>query len=217
MPAARLRIETVVSTPFEENGFLVFREGDRACLVIDPGLEPEAFIEQIEALSLEPVAILNTHGHSDHIGGNAAVKARWPEARVIIGRGDARKLTDAWENLSAHFGASIVSPAADQTVSDGDIVELAGVRLMVREIPGHTTGHVVYICAEEEPPVVFVGDVIFAGSIGRTDFPGGDHDALLRGIREKIYTLPNETQLLPGHGPATTVGRERRSNPFVRG
>lgn len=186
-------------------------------MVIDPGLEPEAVIERIEELSLEPVAILNTHGHSDHIGGNAAVKDRWPEARVVIGRGDVRMLIDARENLSALFGASIVSPAADQTVTDGDVVEWAGVRLTVREIPGHTPGHVVYICEGEEPPVVFVGDVIFAGSIGRSDFPGGDYEALVRGIRTKLYTLPNETRLLPGHGPATTVGREKRSNPFVRG
>ena len=215
MMLLRLARSRVVSTPFEENGYLVFREGRRECLVIDPGLEPEAFMERIERLSLEPVAILNTHGHSDHIAGNAALKKRWPRCPIVIGVDDAPKLLDSWLNLSANFGASVTSPPADVTVADGDTYEAAGFEWQVRAIPGHTVGHVVYLWEGQEPPVVFVGDVIFAGSIGRTDFPDGNHRRLILGIRSKLFTLPDETILLPGHGPTTTVGEEKRDNPFA--
>ena len=133
----------------------------------------------------------------------------------MIGAADAGKLTDPWQNLSASFGVPLVSPAADVTVKDDDTYEAAGFELQVRAIPGHTAGHVVYLWEGVEPPMVFVGDVIFAGSIGRTDFPDGDPRQLVLGIRSKLFTLPDETILLPGHGPATTVGEEKRSNPFV--
>jgi glyoxylase-like metal-dependent hydrolase (beta-lactamase superfamily II) len=109
----------------------------------------------------------------------------------------------------------LVSPSADATVQDGDIYEAAGFDWQVRTIPGHTLGHVVYLWEGQDPPVVFVGDVIFAGSIGRTDFPDGDHRQLVLGIRSKLFTLPDETILYPGHGPATTVGEEKRNNPFA--
>ena len=110
------------------------------------------------------------------------------------------KLGDPWLNLSAGFGTPLVSPPADVTVKDGDAYEAAGFEWQVRSIPGHTAGHVVYLWEGQEPPIVFVGDVIFAGSIGRTDFPDGDHRQLVLGIRSKLFTLPDETILLPGHG-----------------
>jgi glyoxylase-like metal-dependent hydrolase (beta-lactamase superfamily II) len=134
---------------------------------------------------------------------------------LVIGVGDAPKLTDPWLNLSAGFGTPLVSPAADATVKDGDTYEAAGFEWQVRNIPGHTAGHVVYLWEGEEPPVVFVGDVIFAGSIGRTDFPDSDHRQLVFGIRSKLFTLPDATILLPGHGEPTTVGAEKKNNPFA--
>ena len=210
-----LQIATIVSHPFEQNTYVAQLPDRTDCVVIDPGLEPEKIIRHLEKGGLTPAAILITHGHSDHIGGNAAVKKRWPHCPLVIGVDDAPKLGDPWLNLSAGFGTPLVSPPADVTVKDGDTYEAAGFEWQVRSIPGHTTGHVVYLWEGQEPAIVFVGDVIFAGSIGRTDFPDGDHRQLVFGIRSKLFTLPDETILLPGHGGTTTVGAEKRDNPFA--
>ena len=120
-------------------------------------------------------------------------------------------------NLSAVFGIQGTSPPADLLVKDGETFSAAGINLEVLEIPGHSAGHVVYLFRQHDPIVVFVGDVIFAEGIGRTDFPDGDHEQLVAGIRSKLFTLPDSTLLLPGHGPSTTVSREKRFNPFVGG
>lgn len=208
-------IVRVVSIPFEENCYIVHREGDRRCVVIDPGLEPEKIAATIRSKGLLPEAILNTHGHSDHIGGNAELKRQWPDCPIVIGAGDADKLGDPTRNLSAMFGGVVRSPKADILVGEGDVHGAADLRFEVLAIPGHTTGHVVYLCRDFRPMAVFVGDVIFAGSVGRTDFPGGDFDLLITGIRRKLFTLPDDTMLLPGHGPATRVGDEKLDNPFA--
>jgi glyoxylase-like metal-dependent hydrolase (beta-lactamase superfamily II) len=162
---------------------------------------------------LTAAALLCTHGHADHIGGNAALKRAFPAAPLVIGAGDAVMLRDADLNLSASAGFPIVSPAADRRVCDGDRVDVAGLRLLVREVPGHSPGHVVYVAVEDG--VVFGGDVLFRGSIGRTDFPGGSLDVLLAAIRTKLFTLPDGTVVYPGHGPVTTIGHEKRTNPFL--
>ena len=215
MKSSDLQLATIVSSPFEQNSYVV-RLSDRTdCVVIDPGLEPEKIIHYLDKHGLTPAAILVTHGHSDHIGGNGAIKKRWPSCPLAIGIGDAPKLTDPWLNLSASFGTPLVSPGADVTLKDGDTYDAAGFEWQVRSIPGHTTGHVVFLWEGQEPPVVFVGDVIFAGSIGRTDFPDGNNRQLVLGIRSKLFTLPDETILLSGHGQPTTVGAEKQSNPFA--
>lgn len=215
MKSSKLVLTTVVSELFEENCYIAQWAGRNDCVVIDPGLEPDKILAELDVKGLTPAAILNTHGHSDHIAGNAALKERWPNCPLVIGAGDAPKLTSPLQNLSAAFGFRLVSPAADTRVTDGSIYRAGGFEFDVLAIPGHSVGHVVYLCKQPSPQVVFVGDVIFAGSIGRTDFPDGDLEQLLSGIRAKLFTLPDETVLLSGHGPATTVGQEKRTNPFV--
>lgn len=215
MSQSEIQIATIVSVLFQENTYIAHFEGREDCLVIDPGLEPGKILAYLDEHGLMPAAILNTHGHGDHMGGNAALKDRWGECPLVIGAREADKLTDAKLNLSAAFGLPVVSPPAEVTVADGETYSAAGLDLEVREIPGHSTGHVVYLWGDHDPPIAFVGDVIFAGSIGRTDFPDGDFRQLADGIHQKLFTLPDETVLLSGHGPETTVGREKRTNPFV--
>lgn len=209
-----LQIHTLVSMPFAENSYIVRVAGREDCLVIDPGLEPDLILEALREDQLGVAAILNTHGHADHIGGNEALKQAFPEAPLIIGAGDADMLGDADLNLSAPFGMAVLSPPADRLVREGDVVEVMGITLEVLEIPGHSPGHVVFLY-RTQPIAVFGGDVLFRGSIGRCDFPGGDGDLLARGIRTKLFTLSGDTVIYPGHGPVTTVGHERRTNPFV--
>ena len=210
----RLNIDTIVSPPFEENTYVVWRDDADGLLVIDPGLEPELVLGVIADLGRPVAAILNTHGHADHIAGNAALKQAFPEAPLVVGAGETALLADPFLNMSATFGFKIVSPPADRLVREGDRLDYAGIELEVLDIPGHSPGHVVFL--HRGPPItVFGGDVLFEGSIGRTDFPGSSHEKLTTGIRTKLLTLPADTIVYPGHGRPTTVGKERRSNPFV--
>jgi len=211
-----IQIATILSVPFEENTYVAHLEGRDDCLVVDPGLEPQKIVAHLESKGLRPAAILNTHGHSDHIGGNATLKQRWPDCPIVIGSVEAAKLTDPTLNLSAMFGAGIVSPPADVTLEDGERYSAGGLDLRALLIPGHSSGHLVYLYEGGRQPLVFVGDVIFAGGIGRTDFPDGSMPQLTEGIRTKLFTLPEQTVLLPGHGPPTTVAEEKQTNPFVR-
>ncbi len=208
-------IRAVTSTLFEENAYLVALPGSRECVIVDPGLDPDLIIEAVEEEGWTPVAILNTHGHADHIAGNAAMKERWPAAPLIIGAGDASKLSDPVGNLSDGFGVPLISPPADRTVLEGEVLDLAGIRWTVLDTPGHSSGHVVFVAKELSPVIVLGGDVLFAGSVGRSDFADSDPQALFDSIRGKLFPLGDDTMVLPGHGPETTVGRERRTNPFV--
>lgn len=210
-----LQIHTIVSQPFAENTYVLRLPGRDDAVVIDPGLEPELILQCLAENRLRPAVILNTHGHADHIAGNAALKDAFPEAPLLIGKHDEALLTDTMANMSAPFGFEITSPPADRTVREGDQLEFAGLTFDVLDIPGHSPGHVAYVLRAEPVARVFGGDVLFQGSIGRTDFPGGDMRLLLSGIHKKLYPMPDETEVYPGHGPMTTIGEEKRTNPFV--
>lgn len=192
-----------------ENSYVAW-EGPE-CVVVDPGFEPDLIIEFIASRKLSVAAILNTHGHVDHIAGNAAMKQAYPHAPIIIGRGDAIMLTDAHANMSANYGLPITSPPADRLLDDGETLEVAGFKFDVMEIPGHSPGHVVFY----QQGFLLGGDVLFRESIGRTDFPGGSLDQLLSGIRTKLWPLPDDTIVYPGHNEPTTIGHEKRFNPFL--
>ncbi len=211
----RIRVHAIESEPFAENSYVVWAEGGSEAFVIDPGFEPEPILDFLRKSNLALAAIVNTHGHVDHIAGNGALKAAHPAAPILIGHGDAEMLTDADLNLSGPFGIPVTSPPADRLVAEGDALTAAGIPLEVFEIPGHSPGHVVYLIADAEPKILLGGDVLFAGSVGRTDFPGGSFEQLAAGIRAKLWPLPAETKVFPGHGPPTTVGEEKRTNPFV--
>jgi glyoxylase-like metal-dependent hydrolase (beta-lactamase superfamily II) len=214
MKIADLEVKIIESQPFAENTYIAFRAGQPSCIVFDPGFEPDKILACMQAEQVEPAAILNTHGHSDHIAGNQALKQHWPNIPLVIGEVDAEKLTDPEKNLSAPFGGRLISPPADQTVKEGESLTFAGIDLEILEIPGHSRGHVVFLY-RGSPMVIFGGDVLFQGSIGRTDFPDGSFEDLASAIHQKLFPLPDDAVVLPGHGPVTSIGEEKRTNPFV--
>lgn len=216
MTQTELLLDVVVSAMFEENAFVARLAGRADCVIVDPGFDAERIIALVESQGLTPAAILNTHGHADHIAGNVALKERWPQCPLVIGARDASKLTDPDGNLSGLFGIGLTSPPAEVLVKDGETYSAAGLALEVRETPGHTVGHVVYVWNGRTPGAVFGGDMLFRGSVGRADFPDSNPAALVRSIRTRLYSLPDDTIVYSGHGEETTIGHEKRYNPFVR-
>jgi glyoxylase-like metal-dependent hydrolase (beta-lactamase superfamily II) len=179
-------------------------------IVVDPGGQPDRILSHIEAGGLKPVAILLTHGHFDHIMAVNELKAEFG-IPVYAGIDEKNLLNDGNANLSAMYTDEYVTEA-DTYLSDGDEVELAGIRIKVMSTPGHTGGSVCYLV--EGDGVLISGDTLFYGSVGRTDFPTGSDVAMKKSIRERLALLPDETVVYPGHGRATTIGMERQSNPW---
>jgi hydroxyacylglutathione hydrolase len=205
--------------PYETNCFVVSVPPSDECWIVDAGFGPEPMIEYIRREVLRPRALILTHAHPDHIAGVAAVRAAFPDLPILIHPAEADWLNNPEKNLSAAMGVPITAPGPDGTLEEGQELELAGTRWTVLHTPGHSPGGVTlhFPGDPDAPGIARGGDALFAGSIGRTDFPGSDHDTLLGAIRAKLYALPDQTRVFPGHGPETTIGREKRSNPFVRG
>jgi hydroxyacylglutathione hydrolase len=179
-------------------------------MIIDPGGDADAILYAVEDMKLNIQTILNTHGHIDHILANTEVK-RATGAELVIHEYDAPMLVDPASNLSSFAASSVVSPPADRFLAEGDKVKVGSIYFEVLHTPGHTAGGISLVW----DALVFSGDTLFAGSIGRTDFPGGSLELLLHSIRTKLLSLPGETTVLPGHGPNTTIADERKWNPFL--
>jgi len=208
-----MRYLSIPVTPFEQNCTLLWDERSRQAAIVDPGGDIERIQSAIARHGLQPVKILLTHGHIDHAGGTAAL-AKKLEIPVEGPQREDRFLLDNLPEQSRMFGlpqSGAFEPA--RWLEQDDRVRLGGEELELLHCPGHTPGHIVFFHRQER--LALVGDVLFRGSIGRTDFPRGDHPSLIRSIKQRLWPLGDDVRFVPGHGPESTFGEERRSNPFV--
>ena len=208
-----MQFEIIPVTPYQQNCSLVWCETTRSAALIDPGGDVERLLAAVDQASVKLEKLLLTHAHLDHVGGTLelARKLNLP----ILGPQEADAF---WLDLLPDQARMFGFPAAeafrpDQWLNDGDVVELGSLRLEVLHCPGHTPGHLVFYDSASQH--AFVGDVLFRGSIGRTDFPRGDHAALISAIQTKLFPLGDDVAFVPGHGPMSTFGEERLNNPYV--
>ncbi len=211
-----MKIDRLILGSFETNCYIL-RESEAAkdCLIVDTGLEAGALVDFLQKHNLNPAAVVLTHGHADHIAGLVVLRQSFPGIKVYIHKLDAGMLTEAENNMSTLAGMPFSTEPADGFIEEGDKIEQANIKLEILHTPGHTPGGISLYSREDR--LVFVGDTLFAGSVGRTDIPPyGNMEQLIRGIREKLLTLPDETVVCPGHGPSTTIAQEKTHNPFLQ-
>lgn len=204
--------EIVVVGPLEVNCFILGCEASREGVVVDPGSEPEKVLAAVERLGLTVRRVVNTHGHFDHVGGNRRVLAA-TGAELLIHGGDVPFLSRAADTAAMYGLSTENSPTPDRLLEDGMTITFGEYGMRVLHTPGHTPGGCcLYLESEGK---VITGDTLFADGVGRTDFPGSSHEALIAGIRAKLLPLPEATVAYPGHGPSTTIGHEKRYNPYI--
>lgn len=217
-------IEALPLWHFQTNCYIVGdRPGGKAIVIDIPG-EPDVVAERLDEHDLTPIAILHTHGHIDHLGGSGQFSRNYGGLPAYIHPLDRDRLVDPRSQLgglAAMLGDLEIDPPDEIiAIDEGDKLDLAGFPLKAIHTPGHTPGHLCYLLSDVETDdgsadILFSGDHLFAGSVGRTDLPGGDWEVLMNSMREKILPLPDETLVAPGHGPITTIGQERKTNPFL--
>lgn len=196
--------------PIAANCYIIGCEKTALGAVVDPGAEGGRILKRLESLNLKCKYIILTHGHVDHIGALKEVREA-TGAEVIIHKDDAGMLTSPAQNLSLFMGTMLKFDAADRLLEDGDKIQVGNLTLEVIHTPGHTPGG---ICLKLGNDLI-TGDTLFAGSVGRSDFPGGDHNVLINSIKSKLLIYPDDTNVYPGHGPASTIGQEKKTNPFL--
>ncbi len=184
------------------------------CWVIDCGYDPEPMLDAIQEQGLVPEKIILTHAHADHIAGLLEARSRFPEVPIYMHQAEESWLTDPMLNLSAALGLSVTAPSPAGFLAEGDELDFEGMTFRIAHTPGHSPGSISLI--NEHFKLAFVGDTLFAGSIGRTDFPGSSFETLEEAIKTKLYVLDPDTVCFPGHGQPTTIGQEMHSNPFVK-
>lgn len=210
-----MKIDCLILGAFQTNCYVLrANETAKDCLIIDTGLAAGELVDFLEVRKLNPVAVVLTHGHADHIAGLIELRCRFQNIKVYIHKLDAGMLTGEKDNLSSMAGISFGSEPPDFALEQGDTINQANIKLDVLHTPGHTPGG---ICLySKDDGIVFVGDTLFADSVGRTDMPGGSTTQLIKSIKQKLCTLPGETIVYPGHGPQTTIAQEKESNPFLQ-
>ncbi len=209
-----LNMEAFCLGPWQTNCYVLWVDEGPGCWVVDAGFDPQPLIAQVEQRGLKPSRIILTHAHLDHIAGLRAMRERWTEATVTMHRAEEDFLSDPVKNLSAMTGQPFTADPPDDFVEHGETLELDGIGFEIRHTPGHSPGGITLCQAEKK--LALVGATLFAGSIGRYDFPTSDGAALMRSIHDQLLCLPDDTRIYPGHGPDTTIGNERRGNPFLQ-
>lgn len=210
-----MKIMYMVLGPFMTNTYILYNEATMEGLVVDPSFSPEQYIKAIEEKKIHLTSIFLTHAHVDHMAGMNELRKAFPEARMYMDKRDRPFLRDPEKNLSYMFPTPTLVDDADVWVKDGDEIETSGYTFQVIDTSGHTPGGISFYLKKEG--IVFTGDSLFQGSIGRTDFPGGSMKELTGSIRKNLFALPDSTVVLSGHGEQTTIGQEKRTNPFLTG
>ncbi|OOF54818.1 MBL fold metallo-hydrolase [Rodentibacter genomosp. 2] len=207
-----MNIEIIPVTPFQQNCSLIW-DDEKNAAIVDPGGEAEKLIQQIEKFGVNLKAILLTHAHLDHVGAAERIKQHF-NVEIWGSQENDRFLFDSLPEQAERFGLPNIKPfLPDRWLNEGDLVNIGDFQFDILHLPGHTPGHIGFI--EQEKKVSFTGDVLFQGSVGRTDFPQGSHEQLISSIREKLFKLHDDMIIIAGHGPYTTIQREKATNPFL--
>lgn len=205
-----MHIELLVTGALQENCYIVMDEATHDAIIVDPGDDAPAIIAAVARLGAKPSAIVNTHCHFDHVGAVEAIRREYA-IPFYIHPNDEQMLAGASASAQ-RFGMTLEQPRLDRFIREGETVTVGNATLAVRYTPGHCPGHIVLV----GDAFVLAGDVLFAGGVGRTDFPGTSWNELAHSIKTQLLILPDAMVVLPGHGPSTTIGRERRTNPFLQ-
>jgi hydroxyacylglutathione hydrolase len=206
-----LNVHQLITGSIATNTYIVFCQDGGEAIIIDPAGSEQEIIRFVQAHNLSVKGILLTHGHADHLGAVEILRHHF-SSPVWIHAGDAAMLENPELNLSAFMGKRLTVHAAERLLSNGDVLTIDGVLLNVLHTPGHTPGGICLV----GPGCVFSGDTLFAGSVGRTDFPGGNMESLIEGINKHLMILDDHVKVFPGHGPQTSIGKERLQNPFLQ-